>query len=1345
MMRRVFGDMTHCEPAERCESAGVIAGDFPLPVGQTESSESSPGRNDRNTRARRCAVVPRSTRSWTALVLAFLGLWLASTAALATVYNFSSTFPSCSWAGLELGWWPSGTTYTCYGTVSLGSGDSIAPTSSITIVADLTTTSGDITVSNTTIKGDLTSNSGAINLTNVAVTGSVSTKGTVTLSGGSVSGDVTGRNGVTTTNGTTIGGSVDAATGDVNLSGGSVTGSVSSGNAVTTTNTDVGNGVSSTSSTVSITGGTIRGSISTKGGSGIIIKDATVTVSSISAGSNSIKISGSTVTVSGAISGGGADGVVISSSTVSASSIAAGTNPVTISSSTVSGAISGGGSSGVVITDSTIPGGSITATDAPIKISDSTIGSSSSLVNISGNNTDSLLDHTTVYGDVTAGSWTAALSIDTTSQVYGTCTPENARCSSALPCNPPSNTPSGLSLTCVCDSFPTSGANGLKSSSIFNSDWLISTSDSTGILPRVVNKGYLRLTDNTGNNAKAATVPGIFPAAGNYISVEFKHYAYSSTTKDNGDGIAVTLSDYSVPAVPGGYGGSLGYAQMTGIHDGFAGGWIGIGLDEYGYYQNPIEGRLGGDGRTKQSVAVRGSGSGQSGYNWLAGTASLSPLIDNSTSTTPSRGYSYQVIVDARNEPTQTAVTVNRNTGSGYTALVSIPNVYAKATANGFTQSAVPLNWQISFTGSTGGATNIHEIGGLRICAQTVLPTSGGVAQIFSAIDEAYGTPSQTVHLDVQNYLTGHIYTKLVGTPFKLNVAALDNSQLVTTYAASADTKVTVKLVDNSDALTDTSKDCSLSCTATCKAKAAVSGGTQTLTFTKGAKDKGQKQSADFTINSAYQKLVAVISDGTTSACSIDSFAVRPLSIASLASSKADASKSGAIVKAGRPFDLTATTAGVAGYASLYTGIMKIDNTLLEPAGGATVKGAVAPEQFPAATSGTPSSTATGSFSYSEVGKVLVPALGVYDDSWTVVDSAATKSDCVAGSYANTKSNGKYGCNFGLASPMTLGRFIPDHFVVTNALFKQACDAGGYSYMAQPFTLSATVEARNADDIVTQNYSGDLAKGVVGVQLENNNNGTAIAETRLAGRGSPVWSAGSYPFVATSFSRLATPDGSYEALDIGLSVTDPDALSSIPGPYLMVRDMDASTTACTTDLTGLSTASAVCTATKIVSGAKLRFGRLRLSNAFGSDRRDLSVPVEAQYWSGLSWVRNAADSCTTLPVAAIKLSGAQGSTQVSSPVTLSSGSGNVVVSCPYATCPLASKPATSLAGSVGVCVDLGVDPTPGVVCSATSAALPYLQGKWPPGTTYANDPSARATFGVYSPETRKTVHIRELY
>ena len=695
-------------------------------------------------------------------------------------------------------------------------------------------------------------------------------------------------------------------------------------------------------------------------------------------------------------------------------------------------------------------------------------------------------------------------------------------------CSPPSNVPAGVTVTCQCDTFARATLNP---STIFGSNWTVSTSDATGILPSIVNSGYLRLTNNTGNNAKAATVPGIFPAAGNYISVEFQQYAYNGSTP-GADGIAVTLSDYSVPAVPGAYGGSLGYAQETGIHDGFAGGWLGVGLDEYGNYQSSTEGRLGGLCTTAacmpQSVGARGSGTGQTNYRWLGGTSTLSPTIDNHTSTTASYGYYYQVVVDARNDPTSTSIAVNRDTGSGYVSLISIPNVYTAAIGQGFIQAPVPANWQISFTGSTGGSNNIHEIGGLRICASTMVPPGGGTAGSFNAIDEAYGTPP----LAVQNYLNGHIYTKLVGTSFKLNVAALSNSQILTTYAASAAKTVTVKLVDNSDSLADSTKDCTLSCTSTCTGKTAVTGGTQTLTFAAGATDKGQKQSPAFTISTSYQKLVAIISDGTTSACSTDSFAIRPLSIASVTSSNAtNAGTSGnPIFKAGSDnFALTATTTGIAGSPSGYTGVLKINNAVL--ASSATYAGAVT-GTFPAATSATSQSTATGTtFAYSEVGGFTLPGYaltdstsrrGVYDGvatadectspglttaqcdvlraaTWTGVDSISTKNDCVLDSYSNVRdvtgtlaSNpnyGKFGCNFGLVTTTAvIGRFTPDHFDTavnynTGSKVFMPCPSGltcpvsGDSTYAWSYADAAT---RNA---ATGFVSADIGK--VARQLDN--------------------------------------------------------------------------------------------------------------------------------------------------------------------------------------------------------------------------------------------------------------------
>lgn len=626
-------------------------------------------------------------------------------------------------------------------------------------------------------------------------------------------------------------------------------------------------------------------------------------------------------------------------------------------------------------------------------------------------------------------------------------------------CAPPNNIPAALigNLTCYCDSFNRSGLN--PSPSMFNANWLISASDGSGILPSVVTPGYLRLTNNSTNNAKAATAPGIYPAAGNYISVEFRHYAYNGSSP-GADGMAVILSDYTVAPVPGASGGSLGYAQKTGVN-GFAGGWLGVALDEWGNYQNPTEGRVGGPGFRAQSVGARGSGSGTTGYRWFGGTTGLTPNIDNPGATAPSPGSFYQIVIDARNEPGTTSVSVNRDTTSGvggaYVPLISIPNVYSAAAAQGFTQAPVPNNWQISFTGSTGASTNIHEIGSVRICAQTVWPPGGGTADGFSAIDEAYGNAGGTPKPDVQSYLAGHIYTKLMGLPFKLNVAAIGNDQIQTGYAISSSKYVQLKLVDNRDEVCKLDNTDPQYCNADCVAKPAIADGAQTLTFnsTKG----GQLRTADITLNTAYRKLVAVLRECTTSACSAftatppacstDAFSVRPLAVSSVVSAAVPAGANNAATNTGTsgtprfkagadPFALTAVVAGIAGKANGYTGTLKIDNNGLQAIAPATVAGRVTPGSpnsgFPAAVSATETATATNTiFTYDEVGAFRLlgfdPAVnatsarGVFDGvmsagecaglsaadcdvlraaTWTGVDSVSTKGDCIADNFANS-------------------------------------------------------------------------------------------------------------------------------------------------------------------------------------------------------------------------------------------------------------------------------------------------------------------------------------------------------
>jgi MSHA biogenesis protein MshQ len=236
----------------------------------------------------------------------------------------------------------------------------------------------------------------------------------------------------------------------------------------------------------------------------------------------------------------------------------------------------------------------------------------------------------------------------------------------------------------------------------------------------------LRLTDATvvsGGEATAVHLNRLFPGAGNKVVAEFDYYAYGGT---GGDGTVITLSDSSIAPVAGAFGGSLGYAQksnpgsdctVTGGCPGFAGGWIGVGVDEFGNYSNPTEGRVGGPGVLANSVTVRGSGSGQNGYNWHKTAA-----VGSGITTTSTTWHRYRVTVD-HSDGLHAYTSVDRDTtgsGNSYTNLISVYD--AKAI---LTQAAVPPYWFFSLTASTGGSSNIHEIDNLNVCtAQPIVTPS---------------------------------------------------------------------------------------------------------------------------------------------------------------------------------------------------------------------------------------------------------------------------------------------------------------------------------------------------------------------------------------------------------------------------------------------------------------------------------------------------------------------------------------------------------------------------------------------------------------------------------------------
>lgn len=291
-----------------------------------------------------------------------------------------------------------------------------------------------------------------------------------------------------------------------------------------------------------------------------------------------------------------------------------------------------------------------------------------------------------------------------------------------------------LGLSCVNDNF---------NSNVLSSNWAVSRSSGL-FTPSVVN-GRLRMTESKGDQSTAASYQRLFPGLANLVIVEFNQFAYGRTGSEGADGMAVVLSDASIAPQPGAFGGPLGYGMKPGppVIPGFAGGWLGVGIDEYGNFS--AEGGVLTPGRRRQAVVLRGSGSGSTGYRYLAGTCSngntntngncLSPAVDSNGVA----GHRYRVTIDSR-VGGQAMVKVERNTGGGYQTLI---NSFNALSATG--QAPVPANFVLSLTGSTGGANNIHELDDLQICALKSEP----VGELIDHFELSYSGQALTCKAEV--------------------------------------------------------------------------------------------------------------------------------------------------------------------------------------------------------------------------------------------------------------------------------------------------------------------------------------------------------------------------------------------------------------------------------------------------------------------------------------------------------------------------------------------------------------------------------------------------------------------
>jgi autotransporter-associated beta strand protein len=274
-----------------------------------------------------------------------------------------------------------------------------------------------------------------------------------------------------------------------------------------------------------------------------------------------------------------------------------------------------------------------------------------------------------------------------------------------------------------------------------------------------VGSGWLQLTSNATNESTYAYDTTSFSSANATITAQFNYVSFNGT---GADGLTFFLADASVVASqgfnPGAYGGSLGYAQKTGIN-GLSGGYLGIGVDEYGNYSNPTEGRVGGPGFIPNAIAVRGPGSGTSGYNYLGGTGSLTTPLSYPGQTTRPSGSEAETIQMVLTSTNQLTVSVEFG-NSGVFGTVFTANL------SGYTR---PSDLVLGFTAGTGSLTSTQEIQNVLLSSVSAnIWTNNSADSNWNTANNWEGNPAQvpSVGSDVllNNAMVGSAQTINVGS-----------------------------------------------------------------------------------------------------------------------------------------------------------------------------------------------------------------------------------------------------------------------------------------------------------------------------------------------------------------------------------------------------------------------------------------------------------------------------------------------------------------------------------------------------------------------------------------------------
>jgi len=311
----------------------------------------------------------------------------------------------------------------------------------------------------------------------------------------------------------------------------------------------------------------------------------------------------------------------------------------------------------------------------------------------------------------------------------------------------------------------------------------------------------------------------------------------------------------------------------------------------------------------------------------------------------------------------------------------------------------------------------------------------------------------------------------------------------------------------------------------------------------------------------------------------------------------------------------------------------------------------------------------------------------------------------------------------------TIGRIFPDHYrVVTSPapLVQNACAGNGFTYMGQPaigvtYTLQAETTANAAVSNYGGNYGASSSLASPFYVAENNDSGTDLGSRFTLGT-TPSWVAGQMLITSTvaQFARQIStvPDGPYTSLQLGVNVTDLfDSVS------LQNKNMNATTT-------GACSGSS-CSAFALGSPLNLRYGRLKLEDAFGPESVALPVNFQTEYWVGNHFSLNTNDSCTQIVRSAITYPNGTLTNDANRTVTLSGGTTQGIYG--YSNLPTNSYISFN-AGTAGQQFSAPTNSaTGGFIVITDLTSYPWLRFDWNQDGNFSDTklPDANFGFGSY--------------